>query len=83
MSVTTKQNGYLPIAAVVGLVLALAAPIALVATHMPAVDKAAKIDTVSDPIAEIAWHVPIGNKLTVGQRMPSTSPLGSLAAPVK
>jgi hypothetical protein len=83
MSVTTKQNGYAAVVAVLGLVLALAAPIALVATHMPAVDKAAMIDTVSDPIAEIAWHVPIGNKLTVGQRMPSTSPLASLAAPVK
>jgi hypothetical protein len=65
---------------VLGLVVALAAPIALVATRVPVVDKAAMIDTVSDPMAETNWHIPIGNKLTVGQRTTSASP-GGLGRP--
>ena len=81
MAVTTTENGYSPIAAVLGLVLALATPIALVATQVPVVDKAAVFDTVSDPLAEAEWYVPIGNKLIVDQR--ATSSLAGFAAPIK
>jgi hypothetical protein len=80
MAVTTTENGYSPIAAVLGLVLAFATPITLVATQVPVVDKAAVIDTVSDPIAETEWFIP-GNKLIVDQR--TTSSLAGLAAPIK
>jgi hypothetical protein len=58
----------------------LATPITLVATQVPVVDKAAVIDTVSDPIAETEWFIP-GNKLIVDQRTPSS--LAGLAAPIK
>ena len=47
-----------PVAAVLGLILAFATPIALVATQIPVVDKAAVIDTASDLIAETEWYVP-------------------------
>jgi hypothetical protein len=73
MALTTTENGHSPIAAVLGLVLAFATPIALVATQVPVVDKAAVIDTVSDPIAETEWYIPIADKLTVDQRTTSTS----------
>jgi len=58
MAVTTQENGISPVAAVLGLILAFATPIALVATQIPVVDKAAVIDTASDLIAETEWYVP-------------------------
>jgi hypothetical protein len=78
MSVTTMESGFAPFAALLGLVLAIATPIALIALQVPVADKAAVIDTISDPIAEAEWYVPMGNKLTVGQHTPSSSPLASL-----
>jgi hypothetical protein len=75
MSITATANGCSQIVAVLGLILAIAAPIALVATQIPVSDKSAVIDTVSDPIAETEWYVPSGNKLTVDQRTVSISPL--------
>ena len=79
MVVTTTENGYSPIAAMLGLVLAFATPIVLVATQVPVVDKSAVIDTVSDPIAEIAWYVPTANKLIVDRN----SPLVGFAVPIR
>jgi hypothetical protein len=80
MPVTTHSIGYSPIAAVLGLALVLAAPLALVATQLTVADKAAVIETVSDPMAETEWYVPSASPITVDQRTASAS---RSAAPIK
>jgi hypothetical protein len=80
MPVTTHSTGYSPIAAVLGLALVLAAPLALVATQLTVADKAAVIETVSDPMAETEWYVPSASPITVDQRTASPS---RAAAPIR
>ena len=79
MPVTPLSTGYSPIAAVIGLAFVLATPLALVATQLTVADKAAVIETVSDPMTESEWYAPTARPITVDQRMVSAS---RSAAPV-
>ena len=78
MPVTTHSTGYSPIAAVFGLALVLAAPLALVATQLTVADKAAVIESVSDPMAETEWYAPSASPITVDRRTASRA-----VAPIK
>jgi hypothetical protein len=57
-----------PAAALLGIALTFAAPLALVATHLTMGDKSAAIDTVSDPIAETEWYITASNPIAVDLR---------------
>ena len=83
MPVTTGDNGYSPIAAVIGLALIFAAPIALVAAKLPVADKAAVVETVLDPLAETEWYIPANRPLTLDQRTASAAPVARSAAPIR
>jgi hypothetical protein len=83
MPVTTGDNGYSPIAAVIGLALIFAAPITLVAAKLPVADKAAVVETVLDPLAETEWYIPANRPLTLDQRTASAAPVARSAAPIR
>ena len=71
MPVTSSDKGYSSIGAVIGLALILAAPIVLVATQLTVADKAAVVETVSDPLAETEWYIPASHPVTLDQRTAS------------
>jgi hypothetical protein len=69
MPIAINDGGVSPIAAaMLGLALILAAPLALVVTHLTVAEKAAVIDTVSDPVSETEWYIPAGKLATVERR---------------
>jgi hypothetical protein len=72
MPVAIKNVVVSPLAALVGLALVIAAPLTLLATHLTVADKAAVVETVSDPMSE--WYIPAAHTVTIGERAASALP---------
>jgi hypothetical protein len=74
MPVTTRVIGVSPIAAVLGLALIAAAPLALVAAKLTVADRAAVVETVSDVVTGSEGYIPAARAVIVDQRTASAAP---------
>jgi hypothetical protein len=74
MPVATRVIGVSPIAAVLGLALIAAAPLALVAAKLTVADRAAVVETVSDVVTGSEWYMPAASTVVIGQRPASAAP---------
>jgi hypothetical protein len=81
MPVATGVIGVSPIAAVLGLALIAAAPLALVTAKLAVADRAAVVETVSDVVTGSEGYFPAASKVVIGQRPASAAPAIVAALP--